>query len=127
MATLTLKPQSIVKLSPFRFQVKTGQSPALTMDFEPIYQECQRIYPSEEGCLLHWQAMPFGERRWGELVWSGNQIEYRTWNPDDRAKEALHYLVQIDEAAHPGIRPTAVVYYPAPAPEGLDNAANPDS
>jgi len=112
MANLALTPQKIIKLSPYRFQCSTGPE-SLTMDFEAIKKECDRLHPSEKGEVLHWQAKPFGQRRWGEFWWDGADTGYRTWNPDDQAREGLHYLIQVDESQLPGVKPTAVLYYPA--------------
>lgn len=90
------------------------------MDFEAIKKECDLLHPSEKGAVLHWQAKPFGERRWGEFWWDGQETGYRTWNPDDQARQGLHYLIQVDESQLPGVKPTAVLYYPSPLPQPLE-------
>jgi hypothetical protein len=43
----------------------------LKMDFNPIIQHFKLV---GEFCLLHWQAKPFGLRRWG--IYDGGTDEY---------------------------------------------------
>jgi hypothetical protein len=86
---------------------RTTGKPVVKMDFNPLIN-----FFNLQGkfCLLHWQAKPFGLRRWGVFCNSNkryysadyNQIQI---NPVDRLQ-----LLQIDERKFIDIRPTAVLY-----------------
>lgn len=77
----------------------------LNMDFNPIIQKFQLTGNS---CLMHWQAKPFGLRRWG--IYDAGKDEYftATWN-------SIHCLciprfLQINEEITKTV-PTAVLLF----------------
>lgn len=95
--------QNIRKIADFRF-VLTYREMAdfkLLMDFRPLWEA---VNPTEPCCLVHWQAKPKGERRWG--IFDG--ASYRSFESyrSDVPGEGL----QLDEKLVPTV-PTAVICY----------------
>ena len=79
----------------------------LQMDFNPI---CDRFHLRGQFCLLHWQAKPFGERRWG--VYDAGADNYVSLKFDEIEIKAVPQCLQIDENIIKTV-PTAVLYFPA--------------
>lgn len=79
----------------------------LEMDFAPI---CKR-FNLKSGVLLHWQAKPFGVRCWGVY-------EIATGDYTAVGYDKIHFdlsrmqTLQLKEQNHPGVKPTAVLYFP---------------
>lgn len=96
--------QTIRKLSDFRVILTYPEIPTfkLVMDFGPLVEH---LGPTGPYCLLHWQAAPKGERRWG--VFDGDSYRSFAGYTSGCACKG----VQLDEA-EVKTKPTAVIYYP---------------
>ena len=77
----------------------------LQMDFNPIIDWFQL---KGYFCLLHWQAKPFGERRWG--VYDSKTDSYWSLLYDQLQIRAIPRLLQVDETTVKSV-PTAVLYF----------------
>jgi len=101
--------QKIKKVSRGRFDVTYEHLPDfnLALDFNPIIQ---RFNLQGSFCLLHWQAKPFGLRRWG--VYDGGKDSYVAceWNQIEVLKSPR--CLQIDETVSSTV-PTAVLFFEA--------------
>ncbi|MEG5045959.1 hypothetical protein [Microcoleus sp. B4-C1] len=78
----------------------------LQMNFNPIIE---RFRLRGSFCLLHWQAKPFGERRWGIYDAGADfytSLEYRVLQLN-----VIPQLLQVDETVVKSV-PTAVLYFP---------------
>lgn len=77
----------------------------LKMDFNPIID---RFNLTGNFCLLHWQAKPFGLRRWG--IYDAGIDEYfaATWDCVDISCGGIP--LQLDETTATTV-PTAVIYF----------------
>lgn len=78
----------------------------LKMDFNPIIE---RFNLTGNFCLLHWQAKPFGLRRWG--AYDGGKDKYHAiaWNCIHNDCSSPRFL-QIDEEQVKTV-PTAVMLF----------------
>lgn len=76
----------------------------LEMDFSPLINFFNL---SGDFCLLHWQAMPKGRRRWG--IWDEASKNYKSFNYKSLIIEAFGELLQMPESGL--IKPTAVILY----------------
>ncbi|MEG4419380.1 hypothetical protein QUA70_12325 [Microcoleus sp. LAD1_D5] len=79
----------------------------LQMDFNPIINWFRL---RGQFCILHWQAKPFGERRWG--IYDAGADSYTSLKYCELELRAIPRLLQIDEQVIKTI-PTAVLYFPA--------------
>ena len=103
---MTSSIQVIEKIGAGKFRSYWGKVPdsEIIMDFNPIINEFNL---RGNFCLLHWQAKPFGLRRWG--VYCRNTDTYNSIDYSDFMKSAiLGSLLQIDETKHQ-TKPTAVI------------------
>jgi hypothetical protein len=77
------------------------------MDFNPIIK-----FFSLQGafCLIHWQAKPFGLRRWGIFCNESKHYYGVDYDQVQISPEHKLELLQIDERKYLDIRPTAVLY-----------------
>jgi hypothetical protein len=77
----------------------------LKMDFNPIIE---KFNITGKFCLLHWQAKPFGLRRWG--IYDGGTDKYFAvkWDCLDIVSTAIP--LQLDEQIIKTV-PTAVLYF----------------
>ena len=81
--------------------------PPLEMNFAPI---CKR-FGLKSGLLLHWQSKPFGIRCWGVY-------EIATGDYASMSYDKIHFdfarmqTLQMKEQNNPGVKPTAVLYFP---------------
>ncbi len=77
----------------------------LKMDFNPIID---KFNLAGKFCLLHWQAKPFGLRRWG--IYDGGIDKYfaATWDCIDVNCSGIP--LQLDETIVKTV-PTAVIYF----------------
>ncbi len=75
------------------------------MDFKPIIEQFKIV---GKFCLLHWQAKPFGLRRWG--IYDAGIDEYfaATWDCIDINCSGIP--LQLDERIVKTV-PTAVIYF----------------
>jgi len=101
--------QKIEKVSRGRFDVTYEHLPdfKLALDFNPIIQ---RFNLQGSFCLLHWQAKPFGLRRWG--VYDGGKDSYVAceWSQVEVLKNPR--CLQLDETIVSTV-PTAVLHFEA--------------
>lgn len=79
---------------------------ALNMDFNPVID---RYRLRGHFCLLHWQAKPVGQRRWG--IYDAGADQYISQLPDRFRLLVLGQALQVDETIVKTV-PTAVMYYP---------------
>lgn len=77
----------------------------LKMDFNPIIEKFQLV---GKLCLLHWQAKPFGLRRWGIYDAGIDQYFSATWDCLDVNCSGIP--LQLDETIVTTV-PTAVIYF----------------
>jgi hypothetical protein len=77
----------------------------LKMNFDPIIE---RFQLTGKFCLLHWQAKPFGLRRWGLYDAGIDQYFATTWDCIDIKCNAIP--LQLDETIIKTV-PTAVLYF----------------
>lgn len=77
----------------------------LRMDFNPIID---KFKIAGRFCLLHWQAKPFGLRRWGVYDAEIDQYFAVTWNCIDINCSGIP--LQLDETTVESV-PTAVIYF----------------
>ena len=98
-----MRTQTIRKISDFRVVLTYSELPKfkLVMDFKPLWE---LVTPDGPCCLVHWQAKPRGERRWG--IFDG-QI-YRSY--EGYSSELPVEGVQVDENQVLTV-PTAVLCY----------------
>lgn len=78
----------------------------LRMDFNSIIE---RFRLSGQFCLVHWQAKPFGERRWG--VYDAGNDQYISFRYSEMEIKTIPILLQVDENIIKTV-PTAVLYFP---------------
>ena len=78
----------------------------LRMDFNPIIEQFRL---RGKFCLLHWQAKPFGERRWG--VYDGGMDDYVSVKYCELELRVISRLLQLDENIIKTV-PTAVLLFP---------------
>jgi hypothetical protein len=78
----------------------------LQMNFNPIIE---RFRLQGNFCLLHWQAKPFGERRWG--VYDGANDYYTSLKYCELELQEIPQLLQVDENLIKTV-PTAVLFFP---------------
>lgn len=79
----------------------------LRINFNPVLSAIGAIPGQTRVSLLHWQAKPFGYRRWGAYCCATNTY-YSHTSIDVRA---VPRTIQVDEFAVPTI-PTAMLYFP---------------
>ena len=99
--------QKIEKISRGQFNITYEHLPEfkLVLNFNPIVEQFSL---SGKFCLLHWQAKPFGLRRWG--LYDGAKDSYVAceWNQIELLKNPR--CLQIDEAIASTV-PTAVLHF----------------
>jgi hypothetical protein len=78
----------------------------LQMDFNPIIDW---FGLRNKFCLLHWQAKPFGERRWG--IYDAGYDRYTSLKYCDVEFKVIPQLLAVNELIVKTI-PTAVLYFP---------------
>ena len=78
---------------------------SLEMNFKPIV-DWFRL--KGQFCLLHWQAKPFGQRRWG--VYDGGTESYTSVKHCEVELKVLPQMLQVDENLIKTV-PTAVLYF----------------
>ena len=78
----------------------------LAMDFNPLIEKFRLV---GQFCLLHWQAKPFGERRWG--VYDAGSDSYASLLYSELDLQVIPRLLQVDENIVKTV-PTAVIYFP---------------
>lgn len=78
----------------------------LEMDFNPIIDKFRL---KGKFCLLHWQAKPLRERRWG--IYDSENDEYFSRESQQVEIKSIPILLQIDESTVKTV-PTAVLYFP---------------
>jgi hypothetical protein len=95
--------QTIRKLSDFRVILTYADLPTfkLVMDFRPLWE---LVNPTGPCCLVHWQAKPRGQRRWG--IFDGTT--YRSF--EGYSSELPGEGLQLDENQVLTV-PTAVLCY----------------
>lgn len=101
--------QKVEKTSTGQFEVTYEHLPEfkLALNFNPIIE---RFNLRGNFCLLHWQAKPFGLRRWG--IYDGASDSYLAceWNQIEALKSPR--CLQIDETTASTV-PTAVLFFEA--------------
>ncbi|MEG4251059.1 hypothetical protein [Microcoleus sp. Pol10D4] len=78
----------------------------LQMDFNPII-DWFRL--RGQFCILHWQAKPFGQRRWG--LYDAGIDRYMSLKYCELQLQVIPQLLQVDENIVKTV-PTAVLYFP---------------
>lgn len=78
----------------------------LEMNFNPFID---RFRLHGQFCLLHWQAKPKNERRWG--VYDGGMDNYTSLKYDELQLQVVPQLLQVDESVIETV-PTAVLVFP---------------
>jgi hypothetical protein len=78
----------------------------LEMDFNPLIEHFNL---QGNFCLLHWQAKPFGERRWG--IYDSGADRYTSVKYSEVELRSIPQLLQVDEKKVTTV-PTAVLYFP---------------
>ena len=78
----------------------------LQMDFNPIIE---RFRLRGQFCLVHWQAKPFGQRRWG--VYDGGSDNYVAFKDHELELQVTGQPLQVDENLIKTV-PTAVFWFP---------------
>ncbi len=79
---------------------------SLEMNFNPII-DLFRL--RGQFCILHWQAKPFGERRWG--VYDAGADRYTSLKYCELELRVIPHLLQVDETIVKTV-PTAVLHFP---------------
>lgn len=79
---------------------------SLQMDFNPII-DWFRL--RDQFCILHWQAKPFGQRRWG--LYDAGVDRYTSLKYCELQLRTIPQLLQVDENIVKTV-PTAVLYFP---------------
>jgi len=99
--------QVIEKIGQSLFTAKWTEKPdvLLKMDFKPLMQ---RMGLKGKFCLLHWQAKPFGLRRWG--VYQSLDDLYYPVDADKLCIKTISFPIQIDETTVE-FPPTAVLWF----------------
>ncbi|MDF0553868.1 hypothetical protein [Kamptonema sp. UHCC 0994] len=104
-----LTPAIIEKTAPRQFKLLYPHLPEfeLNMNFAPLIE---RFNLRGKFCLLHWQAKPFGLRRWG--IYDGEKDSYcsTAWQSLE-IKAGKIQCLQVDENIIKSV-PTAVLYFP---------------
>lgn len=77
----------------------------LKMDFNPIIE---RFHLVGNFCLVHWQAKPFGLRRWG--VYDAGKDKYYPFSWNGAVCSTSPKFLQIDEELVKSV-PTAVLFF----------------
>lgn len=100
-----LTPQ--IEIAERRVKIRYPELPEfeLKMDFNPLVETFKL---SGQFCLLHWQAKPFGERRWG--VYDERLGQYFSCEWNNLAIRSIGIILQIDERVVQTV-PVAVVCY----------------
>ncbi|MDX2215295.1 MAG: hypothetical protein SFY66_18670 [Oculatellaceae cyanobacterium bins.114] len=102
--------QQLRQLSKFRFAITYPKLPGfiLRLNFEPII-----LSHNIEGnyALLHWQAMPKGERRWGCFCMKDGETSYQSFIELNPVSGVTLRGIQIDETFFTFV-PTAVIHCP---------------
>lgn len=99
--------QKIIKLGKANFRVfwETKETQALRLNFNPLLNE----FPiNTKLVFLHWQARPFGLRRWG--VYDSVTDEYYGIDHDRLTIDACCQTLQLDEKIVKTL-PTAVLVF----------------
>lgn len=98
-----MEDQTIRKISDYRFLLtyKSLRDFRLLMDFRPLWEA---VNPTGPCCLVHWQAKPRGQRRWG--IFDGES--YRSF--EGYSSELPCEGLQLDEQQVLTV-PTAVLCY----------------
>lgn len=78
----------------------------LQMNFNPII-DWFRL--SGQFCILHWQAKPSGQRRWG--LYDAGEDSYTSLKYCELQLRTIPQLLQVDENIIKTV-PTAVLYFP---------------
>lgn len=78
----------------------------LEMDFNPIIEWFKL---NGSFCLLHWQAKPFGQRRWG--IYDVQADQYNSLKYCELQLQVVPHLLQVDENIIKTV-PTAVLFFP---------------
>ncbi len=102
--------QIVTKLAPRQFRIEWNgtQNSRILMDFTPII----KVFNLKGNfALLHWQAKPFGLRRWG--IYTSFDDEYHPFDYHQLHSETPKNIsvLQIDENKWK-TKPTAVIYVP---------------
>lgn len=99
----------VKKTAPRQFSLTYAHLPEfeLNMNFAPIIEQFNL---GGKFCLLHWQAKPFGLRRWG--IYDGENDSYCSteWQSLE-VKAGKIVPLQVDENIIKSV-PTAVLYFP---------------
>lgn len=79
----------------------------LEMDFNPFIDLL--AIRNTRFCMLHYQAKPFGERRWG--IYDSSTDNYVSLESREVNIHTLPRLLQVDETLVKSV-PTAILYFP---------------
>lgn len=81
---------------------------AISLDFNPILKEVNKLLKIDECVLLHWQARPKGLRRWG--CFDVQKQQYFAAN-SALIEAEIGFCVQLNETVVKTV-PTAMIVYP---------------
>lgn len=100
--------QEIRQLSKFRFAITYQEFRGfiLRLNFEPVIMVHELV---GNYSLLHWQAMPKGERRWGCFCMIDGNTSYHSFLSLMPVTGVMFSGIQIDETFYTFV-PTAVMY-----------------
>jgi hypothetical protein len=101
-----LEPIIITTLGKVKLTYPTMPDFSLEMDFNPLID---RFRLRGRFCILHWQAKPKGERRWG--VYDSGMDNYTSLKYDQLQLQVVPQLLQVDENVIKTV-PTAVLMFP---------------
>jgi len=101
-----LEPVTVTSLGKVKLTYQTMPDFLLEMDFNPLID---RFRLRNQFCILHWQAKPKGERRWG--VYDGGMDDYTSLKYDELQLQVVPQLLQVDENVIKTV-PTAVLMFP---------------
>lgn len=101
-----LEPVTVTSLGKVKLTYPTMPDFLLEMDFNPLID---RFRLRNDFCILHWQAKPKGERRWG--VYDRRADNYTSLKYDQLQITVVPTALQVDENIIKTV-PTAVMLFP---------------
>ena len=100
-----LDPITVTNLGEVKLTYPAISDFLLEMNFNPLIDQF-RLHGNF--CILHWQAKPKGERRWG--VYDGGVDNYTSLKHDQLQLQVVPQLLQVDENIIKTV-PTAVLVF----------------
>jgi hypothetical protein len=101
-----LEPVTVTNLGKVKLTYPAMPDFLLEMDFNPLIEQFRL---RGQFCILHWQAKPKIERRWG--VYDGGVDNYTSLKYNQLQVQVVPQLLQVDENVIKTV-PTAVLVFP---------------